>query len=168
VDRLARLANVLKKVALAAAVLLGAFHVKLLAAHALSGQLSDSGLLLRWLLAAALVMGLVVVQRQGKSMVHSREAVAIWLLAALLHGPSLISRFDAVGAPALPEAASTLAQAAAASVAALGLGLLLVLFMARRRPELRRRVYAAPSPFALSRALDAGAYFLFAPRPPPA
>jgi len=167
VNRLARLAHVLKKVALAAGVLLGIFHVKLLAGHALSGQLSDPGLLLRWLLAAALVVGLVVVRRQGKSIVRSRDAVAIWLLAALLHGPSLVSRFDAVGAPALPEA-STLAQAAAASVAALGFGLLLVFFVARRRLESRRRVYVAASTTALVGALDVGTYFLFSPRPPPA
>jgi hypothetical protein len=99
-------------------------------------------------------------------MFRGRRAVALWLLAALLHGPAVADRFD-VSAPALPEVAAVLVQATT-GIAVLG-GFLILLTLAlgtkRRTPRLFAhslvRVPAAAGP------LGTGKTAVFAPRPPP-
>lgn len=84
-----------------------------------NGQLADPGAVLRWIIAAALVAGLAALRRRGLSLL-SRQALAIWVLAALLHGPALGNDHDAFATPALPESVVTLVQTLAA-VSAMGL-----------------------------------------------
>lgn len=135
----------------------------LLGHQATSGQLSDPSTVLRWLVAAVLVTGLAWLWRRGESML-GRPAVAVWVLAALLHGPALAN--DLSGAtPALPEAVATVAQAAA-TVAAMGLALLL---------WLRHAVWAlaaatgalAPVDHRLLPSRGPAGRPRFLPRPPP-
>ena len=102
--------------------LLGGFHLWLLGNQAWSGQLSEPDVVLRWIAALALGVGLVALKRRGASLV-GRQAVAMWVLAAMLHGPALGNDHDGFATPALPEAVATVAQALAA-VSAAGLALL--------------------------------------------
>ena len=141
------------------------FHGWLLASQVWDGALSDPGLVLRWMVAAGLVMALAMLRRNGDSMFLGRKAISIWLLAALLHGPA-VAGAAAAESPALPEAVTALLQIAAASIAVgLGLVLLIVLFGGGR---LGRAFAALPG---AGRA-HVGALVLaqappFAPRPPP-
>lgn len=159
----ARIADVIRRAALAAVALLGTYHVWLFGHQAASGQLADPATGLRWLVALALVGGLVTLRRRGESM-RGRPAVAVWVLAALLHGPAIVDGVDGA-APALPEAVVTAAYAAA-TVAALGLALLL---------WLRHAIWAlgasagvlVPVDGRLLPALAAPRRVRFLPRPPP-
>lgn len=146
-----------------AGVVLAAFHVWLLGHQAWTGQLEYAESL-RWLTAVGLVSGLVGLHRQGTSLLFDRKATAIWVLAALLHGPALAhetsvaSRFLGEA----PEAAVLLVGA----VAALGLAL-----AAGRATRARRALVpalgalVAPQLVALPASVAPGAAFL--PRPPP-
>jgi hypothetical protein len=159
----ARIADVIRRSALAIGALLGAYHVWLLGHQATSGQLSDPATVLRWLVAAVLVSGLAWLWRRGESML-SRPAVAVWVLAALLHGPALAN--DLAGAtPALPEAVATVAQAAAA-VAAAGLLLLALATIAAALPGPATLALAA-APVLASSSLARARQLRFLPRPPP-
>lgn len=154
-----------RRSALALGALLGAFHLWLLGHQAWTGQLSDPGTVGRWMLAAALIAGLAALRRRGLPVLFGRQAVAMWLLAALLHGPALANDFDGFATPAMPEAVATVAQAAAA-IAALGLALLaLAGFAAAWRPSVPALALAAV-PVA-DRTSAAGGSLCFLPRPPP-
>jgi len=65
-----------------AGALLVTFHGWLLVGQFLDGQLAQPYLLLRWVVAAGLVAGLVLIRRQGAE-VFSRRAVAVWVPGAL-------------------------------------------------------------------------------------
>lgn len=107
------------------------FHGWLLATQLWDGRLADLTLLCQWLVACGLVAGLWTLQRSGTS-VLSRRGVALWLLAALLHGPAVATVAHAADA-ALPEAATAALQVAqVAGTAALALGFLLLALAARR------------------------------------
>jgi hypothetical protein len=156
----------IRRLLAAAGALLALFHVWLFAGQILDGRLDDPALLLRWVAAAGLLAGLVALRRRGLSMVRGRPAATIWLLAALLHGPALAARVDAVGTLGLPEVAATLSQVAVAAIAAIGLGLLAARFrrasrLADRRTSARRR--------DRDRRLAHAAFLeVLSPRPPPA
>jgi hypothetical protein len=154
-----------RRVAAALGGLLVLFHAWLLGSQAWDGQLAEPGLLLRWLIAAGLVAALAGLHRRGVSMVWGRKAVAIWLLAALLHSPALTSSADQHASPARPETVTALVQIAAASVA-LGLGLLLVAALIGRLPA-RAPTLAGLAPARAGHASDASRVVRFAPRPPP-
>lgn len=155
----------LRRCALAAGALLAAFHVWLLAVQVWSGYAAQPDVLLRWLVAGALVAGLVSIGRRGQPVVFGREAVAVWLLAALLHGPALANDLDGFATPSMPEAAVGLAQSAS-TLAALGL-VLLTLWIRQTRPGPIPRVVAF-APFPLTPpALVAASGLGFLPRPPP-
>ncbi len=149
------------------ALLLALFHVGLFLDDLLAGQLADPSLVLRWLIAIALVWGLASLRRRGVSLWFSREAVAIWAMAVLLHGPAVAGRIDALDVP-MPAVAAVLAQAAV-SAAALG-WILLVVFCgaaSRRRlsaPSIGWTAVAGVGPIG---ALSAAARRSFASRPPP-
>ena len=102
--------------------LVGGFHLWLLGQQAWSGQLAEPDVIVRWLAALALAGGLLTLKRRGHSL-FGRRAVAMWVLAALLHGPAFGSDRDGFATPALPEVVVTVAHAAAA-IAAVGLALL--------------------------------------------
>ena len=66
--------------------LLAAFHLWLLGKQAWTGQLEyDTSL--RWPLAFGLAGGLFLLRRRGVSL-RGRRATALWVLAAVLHGPA--------------------------------------------------------------------------------
>lgn len=153
----------IRRSALAIGALLGAYHVWLLGHQATSGQLSDPATVLRWLVAAVLVTGLAWLWRRGESML-GRPAVAVWVLAALLHGPALAN--DLSGAtPALPEAVATVAQAAA-TVAAAGLLVLALLALAPAMSAPAMFAFAA-APVLASSSRERARQLRFLPRPPP-
>lgn len=142
---------------------LAAFHVWLFAGQLWSGALADPTLIFQWLLAASLIGGLVMLRRQGESLIFGRKAVAIWVLAALLHGPTLVSRLDD-GAVQIPEVLATLTQTVVGVIGLIGIGFLLA-GASTRRPAFTtngRPVFRAFVP-----ALITSAGLAFAPRPPP-
>jgi hypothetical protein len=146
-------------------VLLVAFHVWLFGRQAWDGQLVDLALASRWIIAVGLTAALAYRRSHGRSLIRGRQAVAVWLLAALLHGPA-VTRDLAVDAPALPEVVATLAQ----SVVTLGaLGVVLLAGFAGRwfhtSAPLRRLAMVA-SPHARGTFLRES-FPHFAPRPPP-
>jgi hypothetical protein len=145
--------------------LLGAFHVWLFASQLWEGQLADLTLVLRWGIAIGLVAALLDLRRRGRSMLRGRPAIAIWVLAALLHGPAL-ARDPATTTPALPEVATTLAQLVSA-VTLCGTLLLLGLAGFRRRPQAPRFPFFCLAAPALAGHTSPTSYLPHAPRPPP-
>jgi hypothetical protein len=156
-----------RRILVGAGALLVLFHAWLLAGQAWDGQLADPALILRWAAAGAIVAALFALRRTGASMFRGRKAVAIWLLAALLHGPAAARHIEGLGEPALPEFVATLTQIAVASGAALGLGWLLLRAIARRRevPVLRAAFVLRERPRPVS--ILSRAFVRFSPRPPP-
>jgi hypothetical protein len=155
----------IRRTTTAAGGLLLLFHGWLLGSQFWGGQLAEPGLVLRWMIAAGLVAALAGLQRRGGSMFWGRQAVAIWLLAALLHGPAMAAENAGVESPALPEAVTAVLQIAAAStIIGLGLVLLAVLgtvLVAEPRARLRPAVVPVRNRRVLCDRLR------FAPRPPP-
>jgi hypothetical protein len=128
------------------------------------GWLFASQAALRWIVAGGLVTALSVLWRRGESL-SGRKAVAVWVLAALLHGPALADRqIHADDQAPLPGAvASVLLLAGPAA----GLTILLLAALTRRHrpfvptfiPVSRHEVWLRPS------GVVAG--WSCAPRPPP-
>ena len=149
-----------------AAILLAAFHIWLFAGQVWGGELVDLALVSRWIIAAGLVAALLNLRRRGVSLVRGRQPVAVWLLAALLHGPALARDLDVV-APSMPEVVATLAKA----LTEIGVAgtVLLVLFALRRGRSGVPALRALSSLHAPSfvGALPPRSFLLFAPRPPP-
>ena len=154
----------IRRSALGLGALLGGFHLWLLGYQAWSGQLSEPDVVLRWAAAVALASGLVALKRRGETL-WGRKAVAIWVLAALLHGPALANDLDGFATPSLPEAVATLGQVVL-SVSAFALILLVLLALAPRRATAQCASQTAATPFS-THLLDAGAGLGFLPRPPP-
>ena len=155
-----------RKVLTLAGLVLALFHAWLFAGQAWDGQLADLALVARWVVAGSLIWALWSLRRRGASLFWGRQAVAIWLLAALLHGPSVAERAGDPGFPAVPEAIAILAQVALGATIVVGLVLLFGVLAAarRRRPPV---LSATRSDHALLGALSPDRYLLFAPRPPP-
>ena len=156
-----------RRVLVGAGALLALFHVWLFAGQAWDGQLADPALILRWAAAGAIVAALFALRRTGASMFRGRKTVAIWLLAALLHGPAAARHIEGLGEPALPEFVATLTQIAVASGAALGLGWLLARAIVRRGeiPLLRAAFVLRDRPRPVS--ILSRDFVRFSPRPPP-
>jgi hypothetical protein len=146
-------------------VLLVAFHVWLFGSQLWNGQLADLALGVRWLIAAGLVAALANLRRRGLSAVWGRHAVALWVLAALLHGPA-IARDVEIASPALPEVVATLSQTVISLTALTGV-LLIGLAGLRRRAAQPLRLLALAAAPVWPGALPPGSFLHFAPRPPP-
>jgi hypothetical protein len=155
----------LRRSALAAGALLAGFHAWLLAAQIWSGHVAQPDVLLRWLAAAALVAGLGALGRRGLPVVFGRQAVAVWLLAAVLHGPALANDLDGFATPSMPEAAVALTQSSL-TVTALGL-VLLTLWLHATFAGLTSRAVAVVVAQSPSRPRVASSGLGFLPRPPP-
>ena len=153
-----------KALALAAA-LLGAFHVWLFAGQVWNGELIDLALISRWIIAASLVGALHSLHRRGVSMVRGRQAVAVWLLAALLHGPALARDIEVV-APSIPAVVTTLAQVVTGLTIAGTVLLVLFALRNRRVAVLQQLAFGLDAP-AFVGALPPRSFLRFAPRPPP-
>lgn len=152
---------------IAAGVILVLFHVWLLSNQALAGQLAEPGRLLRWLAAFSLLGALIVLRLRGVSLLRGRKAVAVWLLAVLLHGPTVADRIGTAGFPAVSEVAAALGQLAVASAAVAGLRRLVALARARKYPKSRPATTARIALGKLSGVLSADAFLHITPRPPP-
>lgn len=141
--------------------LLVAFHVWLLAGHVSSGQFLEPERLFRWVVAAGLAAGIIVLRRQGAAL-FGRRAMVVWMLAGLLHVPAIANRLDSFDAPV----AASLTELTLVSVA-VGLGLRFAGRIPVKRSAATRRsdflvVVAGPA-FAIS----SGSLPHLASRPPP-
>src|SRR5215210_7229024 len=67
---------------------LAIFHLYLLASQIADGEVADPGVALRWLIAVGVFGVFAALQRRGAAL-FGRRAMALWVLAALLHGPAL-------------------------------------------------------------------------------
>jgi hypothetical protein len=142
---------------------LALFHGCLIVSQIARGDLADPGLALRWIVAGGLVAALVTLWRRGESLV-GRKAVAVWVLAALLHGPALAGRqMRADGLVSLPGTFVSVLLIGGPA----GLTLLLLAALTRRhRPSAPALVAISTHsvPFCLSGGV---AGWSCAPRPPP-
>ena len=148
-----------------AAALLAAFHLWLFAGQLWSGELGDLALVSRWIIAGGLTAALINLHRRGFSLVRGRHAIAVWLLAALLHGPALARNLDLVP-PSMPEVVSTIVQ----TIAGIGtIGTLLLVLLSIRRLRSQAPEWAVLSAFPARPANGgfADSFPRFAPRPPP-
>ena len=145
---------------LAGAVLL-AFHVWLFAGAVSTGQLLEPERLFRWLIAAGLAAGIVMLRRQGAA-VFGRRALIVWMLAGLLHVPAIASRLDSFDAPA----AVALTELTLVSLAA-GLGLRLIGRLAAARPAPTRRADFLVIVAGPALAISSGSLPHLSSRPPP-
>jgi len=151
-----------RKALAVAGAALGLFHVWLLVSQLADGRLADPSALVRWAVAGGLVWGLVVVRRQGSSILWGRKAVSIWLLAALLHAPAMADRIEASGLD-LPTVVVTIVEIT------LGAGIAIAGLIAVRRQRFQPPIAVAwtarrrPSIASFS----AGDYLSLSPRPPP-
>jgi hypothetical protein len=168
--RLRRLGYILMRVTKALAGAAGAalvgFHSWLLATQFAAGRLVEPWLVFRWLLAVALVAGLVATRRQGGPL-FGRRTVAVWIVAALLHGPAVSTDFSGgIVVPAIPDVvAVVLLQVANTLALTFGLWVLASLVAARRgQPLLASQLAGAGSHF---RAGSSRVPPRYSPRPPP-
>ena len=162
-----RYRSTLRAVSIAAGALLVAFHGWLFAGQIADGSLADPWLIFRWIAAAGLVAALAAVRVRGGS-VWGRHGVAIWVLAAMLHGPAVAANpGNALDSIALPETAVTSILQLVMSVAA-GLGLwLLAAMLADRRRRQSRPLFALALAFAAAGILADGFSPPYSSRPPP-
>lgn len=155
----------LRKLLAGSAATLGLFHVWLFAGQVLAGELTDPARVLRWLVAIALAAALAALSRRGLSLFRSRQAIAVWVLAALLHAPAVGQRLDGVTEPVPSDVAFALTRIVAAAAVALTIWLIAVAFGAVAAPT--RHFSTAPFAVPVLR----GPVLLLAvrgPRPPPA
>lgn len=138
---LERYRSLARTTAVCAGALLVAFHGWLFANQAAAGRLEDPWLVFRWLVALGLTASLVAIRRNGGS-VWSRQGIAVWVLAALLHGPAVAGNAgNATDALALPEAAVTsVLQLVTATALTITLWMLAGLLARRNR---HARLYAS-------------------------
>jgi hypothetical protein len=154
-----------RRIAAALGGLLVLFHLWLFGSQLLDGRLTELGPVLRWLMAAGLVVALAGLHRTGASLFRGRKPISIWLLAALLHGPAIAGGTLAHESPALAEVVTALVQIASAS-AAFGLGLLLLAGLLRRLFS-SRLVNARATAWRHTRRFEPARSLPSASRPPP-
>lgn len=151
--------------AIAGAALVG-FHGWLFAGQIAAGRLEDPWLVFRWIAAAALIAALVAVRRGGAS-IWGRKSIAIWVLAALLHGPAIASDLQTdFNSFALPETVATTVLQLVSSVA-LGVSLWLLAGLLRQRRRSLPIHYATVPAFVVAGGRAPRSVRQFSPRPPP-
>jgi hypothetical protein len=155
----------IRRALIAAGMLLVLFHGWLLVDQVWAGALTDLALVARWVVAGGLLLALYGLRRQGAPVLWGRQAVALWLLAALLHGPAVAQRVSTTGEPVGPAVVATLVQVTLGTT--LIVGLLSLGLLAVRRRRARQPATAVRSDHAFLGALSPDTYVLFAPRPPP-
>ena len=155
----------LRRTARALSALLVLFHAWLFVGQTWGGQLAEPGTLFRWLVAGGLIAGLAGLRRSGAPLFLGRKAVALWLLAALLHGPAIGNLTGGTNTPALPEGAAIILEI----VASAALGLALFLLAGAFRHALRDRRLGTTSTCGNSPTgpVSSGFALAFAARPPP-
>src|SRR5262245_57290727 len=154
-----------RKVLTATGALLVGFHVWLFVSQLGDGRLADVSVLARWGAAAGLGLALWYLRRQNVSLIWGRKAVAVWLLAAVLHGPALTDRLAAVDSLASAEVTAILLQVTAGVTWLTLLALVAVTVRSRASAAGRWLLVALPvSRLATIRLRSTP----LAPRPPPA
>jgi hypothetical protein len=154
----------LRWIARSAGAALAGFHAWLFVSQLADGRLqADPALILRWAAALGLASALIWLGREGTSLV-SRRAIVIWLLAALLHGPSVSAR--TADLQTLPETAASLVLATAVA-GVLGVSLWALWLIAGLFPRRSFRQYVARPVLQAAARLDDGFSILVSPRPPP-
>ncbi len=156
-----------RRVLIGVGALLVGFHLWLLASQVWGGQLADVALATRWLVAGGLLFGLRSLKRRDLPMFWGRPAVALWLLAALLHGPALADRLGFDGAPAASGIVATVAQSSVGAAVVAGLLILLALASGAKRRVVRLPARGPVLEPVLAGAFSPDAHSFFAPRPPP-
>jgi hypothetical protein len=164
---LERVRSLARTATLASATLLAAFHGWLFIAQAADGRLGDPWLVIRWILAAGLVAALVSVRQRGHS-ICSRRGLAVWLLAALLHGPAAATDVsNALASQALPETVATSLLQSLLPLSALAISLWMLAGLLGLRDR-HARLYAGPVAAAsFNGTLNGGFSPQCASRPPP-
>ena len=148
-----------------AGIALVAFHAWRLALQVAAGELNDPWLVFRGLAAGALVAALVAVRRNGES-IWSRKGIAIWVLAALLHGPAASDLTANLDSLALPETVATsVLKLVSSTVLAMSVWLLAGLLAGRRSATSFQPAFVPA--FSAAGRLAAGITPQFSPRPPP-
>jgi succinate dehydrogenase/fumarate reductase cytochrome b subunit len=162
-----RYRSALRRASLAAGAVLVVFHGWLFAGQIADGSLADPWLVFRWVAAAGLVAALAAVRARGGSL-WGRHGVAIWVLAAMLHGPAVAANpSDALDSLALPETAVTsILQLVISVTAGLGLWLLAAMLAGRRRRQ-PRPLFELALAFAAAGILADGFSPPYSSRPPP-
>ena len=157
--------SALRAAAVVAGAVLVAFHGWLFAGQIADGSLADPWLLFRWIAAAGLIAALAAVRVRGGS-IWGRQGIAIWVLAAVLHGPAVVANSnDAFDALALPETALTSVLQLVVSATALGLLLQAAMFAGRRRQV--SHAFDLPLAFSAPGILADGFSPPYSSRPPP-
>lgn len=142
---------------------LAAFHGWVFAAQAADGRLEDPWLTFRWVASVALILALATLKRSGES-IWGRKGIAIWVLAALLHGPAVAGNND-IASIALPEnVVTSVLQLVSSAAVALGLWMLARLLRSGARTV---SVYPVVQVFVAAAHLAALSAPQFSPRPPP-
>jgi len=154
-----------RKVLTASGALVAGFHVWLFVSQLGDGRLADVSVLARWGVAGLLVAALWYLRSRNLPLFWGRKAVAVWLLAVVLHGPSLTDRLSALDTIAPEEVAAVMLQVSTGAA----LLTLLVLAAAALRPRASAgarwlRLRPLPVRFPVHRLATAP----LAPRPPPA
>jgi len=144
-----------------AVAILVLFHGWLFISQVAQGELANAGLALRWSVAGGLVTTLTVLWRRGESLA-GRRAVAVWVLAALLHGPALAERQVPDPLASVPGVVGALLIAGPA-----GLTLLLLGALTRRSRHHARAPIPVLAHQVLYRPFGVAASWSCAPRPPP-
>lgn len=148
------------------AVLLVGFHGWVLAGQLAGGELAEPGVGLRWALAALVVAALAVTYRRGDGL-FGRRTIAIWALAALLHGPAAAGPAETLAGAALPGASVLAVQVAAAASVTLGLLLYLLAILGRRSGHRPALAFSLSRHRGARRPHDDAWRDAFSPRPPP-
>jgi hypothetical protein len=142
-----------------------AFHAWLLWTHLIGGRALEPQTAVRWIVAAAVLIGFRALQRHGLSLFWGKRAVVLWLLVVVIHCHAAWSGEPVTAQLGVPETITVLAQLAAPVATVLGLllfGMFGALLAGRTASTLW---YAEP---ALAAGLPASGYaYLFSPRPPP-
>ena len=143
---------------------LATFHGWLFIGQAGAGRLEDPWLLVRWIAAAFLIVALVSVCRSGRS-VCGRTSIAIWVLAAVLHGPAVAGHTD-ISLVALPQTVA-MSVLQLLSSAALVAGLWTLASLLRARPRVAVQFSTFLPAYSAAGQLAAGITPQLSPRPPP-
>ena len=154
-----------RKLLAAAGALVAGFHVWLFVSQLGNGELVDVSLLARWGVAGLIVAALWYLRRQNMPMFWGRRAVAVWLLAAVLHAPSVSDRLLTSDAIIPEEVAAVLAQVSAGATLLLLIVLAAVLLAAATTAGVRRYRFA---PATARRSVRRASTEPLAARPPPA
>ena len=162
-ERLRALARIASSVAGAALV---AFHAWLFATQIAEGRFHDSWLVFRWLLAVGVVAALAARRHVGQR-TWSSQGLAVWVLAALLHGPSIKTDFGDSINLAPPETVATSVLQSLMAVSAFAATLWMVAGLLASRDRHARLHVGDVSPHGHAGICGDGFLPHYSSRPPP-